>query len=43
MNATVTNSVEMNATVANAKSANMTCAIQLQRPGDRIEYIDRKV
>ncbi|XP_059445323.1 helicase and polymerase-containing protein TEBICHI-like [Corylus avellana] len=43
MNATVTSSAELHATVANAKSADMTCAIQLQRPGDGIEYLDRGV
>jgi DNA polymerase theta len=39
----VTNSVELNAIVANAKSTDMTCAIQLQRPGDGIVYLDRGV
>ncbi|XP_059460849.1 helicase and polymerase-containing protein TEBICHI isoform X2 [Corylus avellana] len=36
----VTSSAELNATVANAKSADMTCTIQLQRPGDGIGYLD---
>jgi hypothetical protein len=43
MNAAVTSSAELNATVSNAKSANMTYAIQLQRLGDGIEYLDRGV
>ncbi|KAE8009314.1 hypothetical protein FH972_005759 [Carpinus fangiana] len=42
MNATVTSSAELNATIANAKSVDMTCAIQLQRLGDGIEYLDRR-